>query len=632
MQKLVLALMLAACIAPALRAQQPTGVFFITVANTTDRHEEEKLVASLTKAGFHSLPEADDSGNGVIHVKVGPYTSKLQVANARKRLAAAGFKLPEPTFHAAGLATAGQHTLAVIASPPPPQSPPPPPPAPAMSDLEAQALAHLGGGNAPASSATGNDLEAQALANLGGGAPSGPPATGADLEAQALQAMQANSAGADRQHQQTAQAQIQGSSSTQEDYQQQLRDHAEKVADLRQRVEEADSEAEQAENQAQQAKASAEQAANGGGGVFGTLAIALSGGVQFKAEQDAQKKRAEADQLRAQLTELGEEVIQPPPLRNSIEEDAGRDRISEARDQGLANINAVAAQNAAIKAQQAAQPQTYTKTYTTTQNNGDRVKQTIVAGAPGAQITIQCFAPGQTQPYKTQTFTHSSSSEFFMNLPPVCTRTASAAAPPSSGTGTGTAKPPVPYTPAPSSGGTVVATNGTICPPSGWIMHQTGDVSVGQQCTPGQPIDPSLSASSGTSGSGSASGSSNPGSSGAGSGTSSGGDQVIGKSSCITSQFGDNPQFPGYHSGDFLILSNLCAEGLRATWYMGTQVGAAHAIASYATFVTDTTRQPGADNRVSTYVCPLDHPIATQASGVEVTGRDQPYHCEKRSF
>jgi hypothetical protein len=133
-----------------------------------------------------------------------------------------------------------------------------------------------------------------------------------------------------------------------------LRDHAEKVADLRQRVEEADSEAEQAENQAQEAKASAEQAANSGGGVFGTLAIALNGGVQFKAEQNAQKKRAEADQLRAQLTELGEEVIQPPPLPNSIEEDAGRDRISEARDRGIANINAAAAQNAAIKAQQAA--------------------------------------------------------------------------------------------------------------------------------------------------------------------------------------------------------------------------------------------------------------------------------------
>lgn len=164
------------------------------------------------------------------------------------------------------------------------------------------------------------------------------------------------------------------------------------------------------------------------------------------------------------------------------------------------------------------------------------------------------------------------------------------------------------------------------CPPSGFVpglMRRTSsDTSEGVPCTPGQPINPSLFASSGTSGSGSASGS----------GTSSGGDQVIGKSSCITSRFGDNPEYPGYHSGDFLILSNLCAEGLRVTWYMGKQMGATHTMASFATYISPATRQPGADNRVSTYVCPLDHPIATQASGVEVTGRDQPYHCEKTPF
>jgi len=236
-----------------------------------------------------------------------------------------------------------------------------------------------------------------------------------------------------------------------------------------------------------------------------------------------------------------------------------------------------AAQSTVAVSVQAAQPQTYTKTYTTTQNNGDLVKQTIFAGAPGAQITIQCFAPGQTQPYKTQTFTHSSSSEFFMNLPPVCTRTASAAAPPSSGTGTGTAKPPVPYTPAPSSGGTVVATNGTICPPSGWIMHQTGDVSVGEQCTPGQPI------SSTTSSSGS-------GGSGAGNGGDSGGSSLryvdALSTSCISMDFNANYHWDEYmnNCGVVLSLTYVFPNGTAGTFdhlSPGKPEGSGHSRADY---------------------------------------------------
>jgi hypothetical protein len=255
-----------------------------------------------------------------------------------------------------------------------------------------------------------------------------------------------------------------------------------------------------------------------------------------------------------------------------------------------------AAQSTVAVSVQAAQPQTYTKTYTTTQNNGDLVKQTIFAGAPGAQITIQCFAPGQTQPYKTQTFTHSSSSEFFTNLPPVCTRTASATAPPSSGTGTGTAKPPVPYTPAPSSGGTVVATNGTICPPSGWIMHQTGDVSVGEQCTPGQPI------SSTTSSSGS-------GGSGAGNGGDSGGSSLryvdALSTSCISMDFNANYHWDEYmnNCGVVLSLTYVFPNGTAGTFdhlSPGKPEGSGHSRADY---------QADGGNP-SLYACPVDsHPV-----------------------
>jgi hypothetical protein len=69
-----------------------------------------------------------------------------------------------------------------------------------QASLEAQALANLGGGTAPATAATGSELEAQALAHLGG-TPSGPPATGADLEGQALQSMKTNEVEAEHQHQ-----------------------------------------------------------------------------------------------------------------------------------------------------------------------------------------------------------------------------------------------------------------------------------------------------------------------------------------------------------------------------------------------------------------------------------------------
>jgi len=139
---------------------------------------------------------------------------------------------------------------------------------------------------------------------------------------------------------------------TQAEYESRVKTHDEQVADLRQRADEAESEAEQAESLAQQAKDTGDQQASSGGGLLGGLVIIASGGIQMKEELDAQKKRKEADDLREQLREMGEEVIQPPALQNSIADDAGRDYIGEAKDKALGNINAAADQDAELRAQQ----------------------------------------------------------------------------------------------------------------------------------------------------------------------------------------------------------------------------------------------------------------------------------------
>jgi hypothetical protein len=161
----------------ALRAQQSAGVYFVTVADTTDMQEEYRLVIALRKAGYTCIPAPDPSGNSVIHVQVGPFTSQSEVDSARSRLITAGYKLPGEVTSTPGGLTSQQ------------------------ASLEAQALANLGGSAAPGSTASGSDLEGQALANLRGGGPSGPAATGADLEAQALQAMKTNEIEGEKQRQ-----------------------------------------------------------------------------------------------------------------------------------------------------------------------------------------------------------------------------------------------------------------------------------------------------------------------------------------------------------------------------------------------------------------------------------------------
>lgn len=88
----------------------------------------------------------------------------------------------------------------------------------------------------------------------------------------------------------------------------------------------------------------------------------------------AEGARQKASNLRDQLAQLT--AYQPPPTTTSTLSDmpiqraeTGPDPIQTALNQNLNRIQATGA---------TAQPQTYTKTYTTTQNNGDLVKETIV--------------------------------------------------------------------------------------------------------------------------------------------------------------------------------------------------------------------------------------------------------------
>jgi hypothetical protein len=223
-----------------------------------------------------------------------------------------------------------------------------------------------------------------------------------------------------------------------EDYQNRLRQHDATVADLRREVVAADAAAEEAEAEAQKAKQNGENATATGSGITGALTIALTGGSQALAENQAQKKRAQADALRDKLRELGEVVIQPPALANSMDGEAGRDRIAEARDRNIANISAAAA-----PAQAQAHPSAFT--FGPPEANGGG---THVGGNDG---TVK---------------------------PPIVT--------------------PVPSPPTTTRVLMTCPASGFI--PG--VMKQSGDTAVGVPCTPGQPIRPTPSPAPPASGAG----------------------------------------------------------------------------------------------------------------------------------
>lgn len=194
----------------------------------------------------------------------------------------------------------------------------------------------------------------------------------------------------------------------------------------------------------------------------------------------------------------------------------------------------------------------------------------------------------------------------------------------------GTAKPPVPYNPAPSTGGTVVATNGNsnICPADGWIMVTTGDVAVGHQCTPGQPVNTGSNSDSPGSGLSSAN-SSGSGSGGSGAGSGSGSNSNLISPHC-TGVMGKLVQDTNLPNRNDLWFNSLCAEDVSVTWYLGNALGATASIHSFANVPTYSGVYPGESTKLSIYVCPLDHPVPVKTDGNQVDGHDEKFLCSTR--
>lgn len=158
-------------------------------------------------------------------------------------------------------------------------------------------------------------------------------------------------------------------------------------------------------------------------------------------------------------------------------------------------------------------------------------------------------------------------------------------------------------------------TTTSICPASGWIMHQTGDVALGQKCIPGQPVDGTSSGSGNslTPGDGTASGGSS--SSSSGSGSASGRPIVPGLNNCVSLQYkNEQPQFV-----------NQCSERAIIRFFLE---GDTRALTEYA--------DPGAfDNtllygkRVSSfYACPFPGEVL-DPNGKPLSQASAKYECVK---
>jgi hypothetical protein len=144
-----LVLLLATFLTPVLHAQQ--SAIYVVVSDATTTQDADRLVSTLSQAGYTCTRVADNHVFGLYHVRVGPYSTQAQADTVRASFVTAGYHVP------------GSASRPIAAQ---------------QSTLEAEALTHLGGNQT-----------------------SGPPATGSDLEAQALQSMKSNEIEAERQQQ-----------------------------------------------------------------------------------------------------------------------------------------------------------------------------------------------------------------------------------------------------------------------------------------------------------------------------------------------------------------------------------------------------------------------------------------------
>jgi hypothetical protein len=159
-----------------------------------------------------------------------------------------------------------------------------------------------------------------------------------------------------------------------------------------------------------------------------------------------------------------------------------------------------------------------------------------------------------------------------------------------------------------------------ICPASGFVpgvMRRTSnDTSEGVPCTPGQPIDPSLLASSGTSGrSGSGSG-----------GTDTGGPFDPDLKDCITPTYKNDPI-----TGDHLILKNNCDEAAHVFFYASPQIyGGVHLKPGESDNTYQSHDKIVAAGGISIYACP-EGDIPRQADGtLAFNGNNNSFRCSRK--
>ena len=187
--KRICALVLVVAICGALvSAQQPQNLseqnhpaaWFVQAAAVQTTAEAEQVEVALRQHGF-APQRTTQSQDKLIHLRIGPFTAQ-QAASVGDQLTALGYsavvQLDGESASAAPPGTRSQPATLTAG----------------QSDLEAQALAKLGGSSTAPVSASGSDLEAQALAKLGGSTTPPPPSNPVDLEAQAVQSMQTQTA------------------------------------------------------------------------------------------------------------------------------------------------------------------------------------------------------------------------------------------------------------------------------------------------------------------------------------------------------------------------------------------------------------------------------------------------------